>query len=383
MLEPWSAILYLVKNKRKVVPIILILALSILGSTAIATITNSFFRDVERQSSLYQVFDTIYYNPLETKNISQSELDKKLSQISNLDGVFKGNWRNIKGTTIFGGYPFFVYFISSEDQQDFISSMGWKLLDGRLPEPKKPEIVMTNMLMLNKGIKLGDEVGTEIDQNDYLRGRYKVVGVLEENNRPGALGDLTYINNGNLEFSNVVYYLKAKPGSEDELAKKLNELKANYPSLVIDTRSSVARLNSSNFAAIRQITDVIVIIVILVISISVALLNIIFFMQRANEFGLLAALGFSRRFILFKTLKESFLQVVFGWSMGICIAQITYMLINQFIYYPKGIQPLSIFELRSFMFSLITPLMVLVFSSGTVFLQISRMNPIAIIERRD
>ena len=56
---------------------------------------------------------------------------------------------------------------------------------------------------------------------------------------------------------------------------------------------------------------------IVVISLSVGLLNVIFFMQRANEFGLLAALGYTKRFLVRPTFLEAAFTVATGWVLGI------------------------------------------------------------------
>jgi len=116
---------------------------------------------------------------------------------------------------------------------------------------------------------------------------------------------------------------------------------------------------------------------------SIALLQIIFFMQRANEFGLLAAIGYSRSFIIIRTITESILNIILGWFLGIIFSEIVYKYLNAKIYEPQGMEGLTILNLNTLLFTIPVPIVVTIFSIGTVLWKLIRMDPVAIIERRD
>ena len=102
-----------------------------------------------------------------------------------------------------------------------------------------------------------------------------------------------------------------------------------------------------------------------------------------NEFGLLAAIGYPRRQLAARVVLEGSLVVVAAWVMGGLLGSAVLSVFNSAYMVPHGLV-LRVFDpgilLRA---TLPVPVMVLVFSVGTVMLQLLRLDPIAIIERRD
>ena len=122
---------------------------------------------------------------------------------------------------------------------------------------------------------------------------------------------------------------------------------------------------------------------IVVLALALGLLNVIFFMQRANEFGLLAAMGYTKRFLTMRTLLEAAVTVAAGWALGILISQAIYTVVNVIFFVPKGLAALTIMTPRVLLFTVPVPVTVTVFSVAIVLWQLWRMDPISIIERRD
>ena len=123
-------------------------------------------------------------------------------------------------------------------------------------------------------------------------------------------------------------------------------------------------------------------VVVLVLSLLVGLLNMIYFLDRMNEFGLLLGIGYARGFLIRRALIESLLLTVLAWAFGIVFAQVAYGLLNQFIFEPRGMS-LSVLNWRALQFTLPIPIMVGLFTAGTVIWQLRKLDPISIIERRD
>ena len=121
----------------------------------------------------------------------------------------------------------------------------------------------------------------------------------------------------------------------------------------------------------------------MVVALALGLLNVIFFMQRANEFGLLAALGYTKRYLSLRTFLEAVVTVVAGWALGILLSQGIYTVLNAALFDPRGLAPLTIMTPRVFLFTTPVPVTVVVFSVAVVLWQLWRMDPVAIIERRD
>ena len=120
-----------------------------------------------------------------------------------------------------------------------------------------------------------------------------------------------------------------------------------------------------------------------VIALALGLLNVIFFMQRANEFGLLAALGYTKRFLMRRVFTEAAVTVAMGWVLGILLSFGIYSALNTLIFIPRGLETLSVLTGRVILFTAPVPLSVTVFSVAVVLWQLWRMDPVSIIERRD
>ena len=120
-----------------------------------------------------------------------------------------------------------------------------------------------------------------------------------------------------------------------------------------------------------------------VMSLALGLLNVIFFMQRGNEFGLLVAIGYTKGTLMRRVFLESTVTVIAGWVLGILLAIGIYSVLNSVIFVPRGLEPLSVLTVRVLVFTLPVPAMVILLGVAAVMWQLQRMDPVAIIERRD
>ena len=123
-------------------------------------------------------------------------------------------------------------------------------------------------------------------------------------------------------------------------------------------------------------------VVVIVLSLLAGLLNVIYFLDRMNEFGLLLGIGYPRAFVIRRALVESLVLTVLAWAFGIVFSQVMYALLNQLVFEPRGIT-LSVLNWHAIQFTLPIPIMVGLFAAGTVIWQLRGFDPISIIERRD
>lgn len=116
-------------------------------------------------------------------------------------------------------------------------------------------------------------------------------------------------------------------------------------------------------------------------ALALAGLNSIFVRQRQAEFGVLHALGFSCRQLVRRVARETLLTTGAAWLLGIlgCAAIVAYLHYEQ--YTPLGWQ-LDFFNLAPWLYTLPVPVAVLLVSAGAVAWALSRLEPVAVIERR-
>jgi len=118
-----------------------------------------------------------------------------------------------------------------------------------------------------------------------------------------------------------------------------------------------------------------------VASLGLAILNAISFAQRRDEFGILYAAGHNRAKLIMRALRENASIMVVAWLTGaaICIAGLWFA--QATLYAPLGTS-LDWTNLTPWLFTLPIPIVVAAAGAGTIAWALSRLDPVAIIERR-
>jgi predicted lysophospholipase L1 biosynthesis ABC-type transport system permease subunit len=111
------------------------------------------------------------------------------------------------------------------------------------------------------------------------------------------------------------------------------------------------------------------------------LLANIYFQQRLVEFGLLQAIGYTRRSLLMRVSWETALVVLLGWVLGVVAAIGVLSGAKWWVMEPRGLylEPLDPIAYR---YTLPVPMMVLLFALGTIGWRLRTFDPVAIVERR-
>ena len=248
----------------------------------------------------------------------------------------------------------------------------------------------TDNILRNRGLGVGGRIGEVADERDWLRGEWVIVGSLASDSVTGGVGDRAYFRERFLtdpdlppEVANRAQVLPMTPveGKELELEAFLDHLPKDQ--VAAFHRTKARRELGEELANVNLIIWILNGTSILVLALALGLLNVIFFMQRANEFGLLAALGYTKRFLSIRTFSEAVVTVAAGWALGILLSQGIYTVLNAALFDPKGLAPLTIMTPRVLLFTTPVPITVTVFSVAVVLWQLWRMDPVAIIERRD
>ncbi|MDY7077512.1 MAG: ABC transporter permease, partial [Chloroflexota bacterium] len=119
----------------------------------------------------------------------------------------------------------------------------------------------------------------------------------------------------------------------------------------------------------------------IVAAIAMATLNYIFFTQRREEFGILHAVGRSRLWLVLRTMKETGSVITVAWLAGAVICCIGLICFQAFVFAPKGLS-LNFLNPVPWVLTFPIPLAVVVASTGTIGRMLSRLDPVAVIERR-
>ena len=374
-------------NKRKVIPVTGILVLAILVIASTGTLTGSLYQDQEREIAFYDHYAVVFSN--QRSGLSDAMLEQ-LEAHSAVAEAVRMERRTSPRRGLFGNEGTPIYYLAEVDQKPFAGRLGWDLVEGRLPEPGTNEVAMTKNFLRNRGLGIGDRFGEAVDEGDWLAGEWVIVGAFVDTEAIGGIGNLDYLRDRFLAQPDLpaelaerphLLALASEPGKQAALEAFLDSLPSEE---VFVLHRSRARRNFENLTTnIDTIVWILNVGSIAVLSLSLGLLNIIFFMQRANEFGLLAALGYTKRFLMRRTFLEVAMTVAAGWVVGILFSYGIYSALNALLFVPRGLEALSVLTGRIIMFTVPVPITVMLFSIAIVMWQLWRMDPVTIIERRD
>jgi ABC-type lipoprotein release transport system permease subunit len=282
-----------------------------------------------------------------------------------------------------------IYGVAEDELPALIDLFGMHLVEGRLPHARSNEIVISEAVARNRGLRVGDTIGRPIQEReevdpmiaDDIPIEMVVVGLLSPDDLWLGLASFEYLESHELTSSRPVHLLVLPAeGRKGELDAWLEESVASAQTDVNTydaQRREFQQLTQSMlllFAAVESITAI-------VAAIALATLNHIFFTQRREEFGTLHALGRSRPWLVLRTVKETGSAIAVAWLTGAAVCMVGLVCAQAIIYAPRGLS-LDFFNPVPWLFTLPIPLAVIAVGTGTIARTLSRLDPVAVIERR-
>jgi hypothetical protein len=315
----------------------------------------------------------------------QSGLTQLVADAQKIRGtqlVRQDAYSNLDINLLAGYAQFDLYGLDQSGMRSLLSLYGDHLVAGRLPKANANEIILSEEVARGRGVWVGGSVGNKVNELDQLPDEFKVVGVVGGPVRLGLI-PLDYMTQHYLferRYQGLV--VVPQPGQEQAVHDQLQRLIGNSAFRLFDWPYIKAKIDSliQNLDAINRF---LILLVTLVLSLVVGLLNNLFFRQRMNEFGLLAAVGYSRWGLIRRVALESFGVTLAAWVVGVGIGVAVLSWFNASFIVPHGLL-MNVFDWQVLaVHTLPIPLMVFLFGLGTVGWQLLRLDPIAIIERRD
>ncbi|HWP30286.1 MAG TPA: ABC transporter permease [Fimbriimonadales bacterium] len=281
--------------------------------------------------------------------------------------------------SLVGPWPFLVYGLKSKDVEYVTKKLGLRVLEGRLPRPGEPEAAITLPVARNLRLSIGDVLLAPDREKRYSPQPVRVVGIwnseewfaitsyeyLFHNHFPPLDALLVFAKDGNMQRQLDVWAEKSLLGKHARAY--------TYIQLEKETRQTFATL----FAILNLVIGMLVILVTLMMSMLIQ----IFLSQRSTEFGLLQAIGFTKKQLMRRVLAESFWITIVGWISGAIFALLIFLTVKNIYFEPRGYY-LNPFDVPAFLYTAPIPLAIFLASFFTVWNWFRRFDPITIIERR-
>jgi ABC-type lipoprotein release transport system permease subunit len=315
----------------------------------------------------------------------QPGLDQLLAASARIPGtalVKRDAYSNLDINLLAGNAQFDLYGVDQPGMTQLLTLYGDRIVSGRLPHQDASEIAVSEEIARARHVAVGSKLGNNLDELDRLPDAFTVVGIIQGPTRLGVI-PLDYMTQHYLferRYQGLIVVPQA--GHEQAVHDQLQRLVGNQAFRLFDWPYIKSKIDSL-IANLDSINRFLILLVTLVLSLVVGLLNNLFFRQRMNEFGLLAAVGYSRWGLIRRVALESLGVTLAAWLVGIGIAVAVLSWFNAVFMVPHGLL-MNVFDWNVLaLHTLPIPLMVFLFGMGTVGWQLLRLDPISIIERRD
>jgi len=287
-------------------------------------------------------------------------------------------------------YPVEAYGLTAEDMGYLVELYGLELAEGHLPRPNTNDIVIPYTVAQNRDIQVGDVIGNRDHpihpSAPTLPSELVVSGIFAP---AESFSDDVWLSFMSLEFAEnypdswkIDLSLIIVPKAEQRAALDawLESQIAGERHLVF-TYSNQQALFQKQMRLLLFSMSLVEGVIALVAAIALAGLNYVFVTQRKSEFGMLSALGFSRRQLVWRIVREALFTTGAAWLMAVLGCAAILLGLQYGLYIPSGLNP-NLFNPTPWFYTLPVPVAVLVVSAGAVAWALSRLDPVAVIERR-
>ena len=252
---------------------------------------------------------------------------------------------------------------------------------GHMPTPGLPEAVISEGLMRNKKIKIGDMIADPKDSDSLLAVPVpvKLVGVLKGptwmafTSKEWADNALPYVPHSILATSKDA---QDQVHFGDRLYAALDRTRVqvfSFNQLVQQLRTSL----SSMYLIMHLVNGM----VIFVVSLMAGMLSNIYFTQRISEFAVLAAIGLRRSTLVWHAVSETAILTSVGWVLGVLVNWTLLGIMQGSVFEPRGML-INPRDLMATVNTLPIPIFITLFAIATISYRLSHLDPVTIIERR-
>lgn len=389
MIKPLSPFKFFSSNKKKASIILVSIFLAVFCISFIIAMIESAFNTWEENGMQDYKKSTWIINSSKNPSIDQKTIDK-IKSFEATDKMFAVGIGSVKFRCVMGQSPVHIYMSQDDDtNKEILDRFNCKLVNGRMPAKNSNEIILSSKVLKNKKLKIGDYIGQEVDETEWLVGKYKIVGEIA--------GEFTFgIATGVDKNYDISEFEKLPEGFEhsginsllvfakDGKLEDMNNEIAKLPKTEIRYFSydkEVAEITNEK-KDMFNILNIIIVSVVICMSICCACLIYNFYSARNKQFAIFYALGHNKRKLRKMISGELLIICVLGWILGYLLSFPALKIADISIYKPLG-QSMTMFSKRALRYTLIIPLIVCICSLFPVLINVSRKDLVSVIEGRN
>jgi ABC-type lipoprotein release transport system permease subunit len=287
-------------------------------------------------------------------------------------------------------YPLEAYGVTEDDMTYLIALYNLELVEGHLPRPNTNEIVIPWTVAQNRDIEVGDVIGSRdhpihpdaptLPSELVVSGIFAPAKNFEDEVWLSFISPEFVENYPDAWRADLSLVVVPKAGQKATLDAWLESQIAEENRLVF-TYGNQRALFQRQASTILFSLSLVESIVALVAALALTGLNYVFVTQRRSELGVLSALGISRLRLVRRIVRETLFTTGTAWLVTVLGCAVILLGLQYGFYIPSGLK-LNLFNLTPWFYTLPVPAAVLAVSAGVVVWTLSRLDPVAVIERR-
>ena len=348
---------YYFNNKKRMILLLTIISIAVFCISSIMTLVSSVYDSCKKAN--VDVFN--YFSIVQE---SREQAGKWVSENEETIVCFDSSITTTSITTVLGTTS--SYIIAVSDMDGLMNELDINVIEGERPSEGSCEILVNNGVASNKKLKIGDQIGS-----------FTVSGIFDGDMQVSfcCLSDFSSLYGSYSLSMLVVPVEKSNMDRVNELCDELDE------DAELITRETQLKNLNAEFETMNLIMDIIVIMVSICLAIAVSAFVYTSYANRSEEFAIYYALGYGIRNIIQLILEETVYISVFAYVVGNGISILIMEIVESQIYKPIG-QTMNIISAQNMCFTLIIPLLVILFSGVPVIHKLKKTDLLMLIERR-
>lgn len=378
ILKPLAATTYLFRNAGKTIPLTGVIMLAVLLISGIVSLINSIPFSIR----------TIYMYTQQclavTPRGDASQTPRLVKEVQKsspvpIERIMLARAAGNQVMSIVGKWPFAVIGLKQGDMKFWLSRQNATQVNGRLPLAGKPEALISEPVARNLNLKLGDSLLKPDDNESYSPYPVKIVGIAKTDMWL-MMTNYEYIKANHFPNVDVMLAFAGNLKDQEKLDRWAEKAFKGERAQVF-AYHQLEKQTDEMFSILYKILNVVIATLVLVITLMMGMLINIYQSQRLVEFGLLQALGYTKKQLLGRVMRETVSVVTFGWAIGVAIAYLLLRLTKAILMDPKAFA-LNPLDATAFLYTVPIPLAILVVASLTVIGRFRKFDPVSVVERR-
>lgn len=378
VLTPLAPSTYLLRNLGKTAPLVGVITLAVMLVAGIISMIDSIPYSIRTTYSYSK--EMVGITPRGDPSQTPVLLDeiRKHSPVP-LERVVVCRVSSTQIHSIVGKWPFYMLGLSRPDMEFYLQRQHVTGITGRLPEDGKPECIVSDPVARNLNLRIGSAV--QGPDQDESWSPYKVVVVgIAHTDRWLMVNPIDYQRQNHFPPIDLGMVF-ARNLHDQEILDHWADQHFKGRRAAVLAYYQIEKNTQEMFKTLFAILDVVIGTVVLVITFMMGMLMNIYQSQRLVEFGLLQAIGYTRKMLLTRVLRESISVIVLGWGLGVCLAFAMLNIVRQILMTPKAFG-LDTLDPTAYRYTVPLPLMLLLVAGLTVYLRFRKFDPVGVVERR-